>query len=611
MQCRNCGAELNQNDKFCGNCGAPVPEQPVVNNQYQDPNQYQGPNPYQYQNPYPYPQYYQQQYTNPPKQLTPGKKAANIAIVVAMIAFIIVAYILIFYNVFTKYTSLYEDTFEDIIEGYEDSFDIDDDKDDDKAGLNQGYDDEEYEDYNYDEYADVTTPTAVRQYTGEYAYYTQDEWIAEVEGLIVNDTGDYLEQFLGTQFNLLLTRDHKSGMLIGGSKFYYINSDLKTVEFAPGTECAELCFEGGYMFYVLPTEGEGDDRRGDLYIFNTSTGISDMIASDIFLMSPVISPDGGTVAYTRVDGNKTYLCLSGLEKEEQKVLEGEFRACSVTNDGSFFYTDPKQDKLYRYKDGKSAELASLGEFTRYYLDRDMDEILITNGRETYYSDVSMDKASLVYDNGISTEITYALCQGYGQYSTRLMDVPTLKDVAFVAVDGGVFFVKEDGKGAIALDQKYTDIDNMKYDSATGDVLYSTKGVLYKANYKTGDNKAEVLYDKEYVETFFASYDLKDMWISTEDEKLYYFDGEKTELVEEDINFDYGADGDGVCWSADDGRLYYMLNDDLYSVYDSKASVTEVKDNVDYFGTSFGKPFFIAYDKTALYMYLNGDFYWVY
>lgn len=65
MQCPNCGAQLNDGDAFCGNCGAGAPQP------HQQPQQYQQP--------------YQQQYAPAAPPAKPSRKGLKIALVIIVL----------------------------------------------------------------------------------------------------------------------------------------------------------------------------------------------------------------------------------------------------------------------------------------------------------------------------------------------------------------------------------------------------------------------------------------------------------------------------------------------------------------------------------------------
>ena len=594
MFCTKCGNSLKEGDKFCENCGTPV----FVPKSW---------------NPVPpaAPRYSTQPVTKP-APLSKKTKIMNIAFIVVGIAIVLCGYFFIVY----RSTKLIVEPMQTLIEKEIDEYF--------EEAYEDSYDEYDYDDYEWsdDEEEEVTEEDPIEyvhvdapEYKGEYNYYKNDKWFISIENLIINSEGKTSDKLLGENASISTSRDFTEGMaLTEGGQFYYINSDTAVVEFAPGTKCAELALDGDYMFYVIPekTMGKGDEIEvGTLYIFNTATGISQKLAADVDIMSPVISADGKTVAYTRfTDSKNMALFIGGPEMEEKKLEKGQLRACSVTNEGNLFYTNKDQTEIYRYKDGKSKKVLTCSEFNNYFVDGDLDEILISCADGAYYCDSEMEKAACVFEGSLVTNMhTNGIHQSYGQFWATILDVKSLRDLFFISKTGKVFIINESGEGAAVLDHDYDDLGNIVFDDAGRMLLYSYDGVLYKSEVKDEGIEDTVLYDDEYIDTFFAGYDLKNIWIKVKDD-IYYLKGDELSLVIPDYEINKDAEGLLFAWNIEDNKLYFTENGNLYSVYDTESSTERVSEDCAILAKYYGKLAYADYED-AVYVYINGEFVKVY
>ncbi|WP_051545304.1 TolB family protein [Butyrivibrio sp. MC2021] len=610
MFCSKCGCEIKEGDKFCGNCGVPAPNIVNSGNQPVNPMQNQPVNPIQNQ---PVNQYYRQQPAPAPNN---NKRTLIVVLIIAAVLVMLISFVSAAWKLYKRtreivdpLRSLYEE-YEDLFEDYENySYDYDDDDD-----YDYDYDEEEAEDEEKKEieYVHVDAP----KYEGDHNYFTGEKWIVAIEDLIVNSEGKSNDKLFGQDCDMATNRSFTQGMALSDEgKFYYINSDTAAAEFAPGAKCAELALDGGEMFYLIPT-GEAlgknkDVNVGSLYLFDTSTGLSQKVADNVEELSPVISPDGQTIAYTRfTDSKNMVLCIAGPDKEEKQLEKGYLRACSVNNDGNLFYTNSDQTEIYRYIDGKSKKVLTCEEFNNYFVDGDLDEILVSCKDGAYYCDFEMDEAAKVYDGTYVTNMhTEAIHQAYGQFWATVLDVKSLKDLFFISRKGDVFIVNSDGKGAAVLDYNYDQVNNILFDASSRKLLYGFKGVVYESKVTDEGIENEVLYDADYVEMFYASYDFKNIWLWIEDDIYYLNDGE-LECVVPDYYYDEEDYGLIFTWNIEDNKLYFVEDGRLYSVYNTESSTERVSDDCVTLAKYYGK---LAYsDSTgSIFVYIDGEFVEVY
>lgn len=587
MFCNRCGHEIKPGDKFCEHCGAPV-VQPVVQ-----------------------PSGNMTYYSAPNEKPRMGKrKALNIAFVVLGITAVLSFYGYRAYRIYRAgkyYMDVASDVYSEVMEEYD--------------VLSDEYDDEyaqEYEEeYENDgkpelEYVHMDAP----EYKGEYNYFSKDKWVIAVEDqLLVNAQGKTNDKLVGMDTGIANTVNFTEGMLLTEEGvFYYFNSDTALVEFAPGAKCAEIALNGGKMFYVVPEKRMGKNENvevGSLYIFDTATGFSEMLAEDVEVNSPVISPDGSYVAYTRfVNSDKMMLCIGGSDKEEQELEEGRLRACTVTDEGELFYTDKDRSNFFRYREGKSDKVLTCDDFKKYYTDRDVNEIMIICSDSAYYCDMEMEKAEPVLeDDSVMTMYTPGFTQTYGQFDAHVSDVESLKDMFYVTEGYDVFFINSDGKGASSLERHYKTLDNIMYEPGSRELLYSCKGVLYRSKVTDEGIEEKTFYDDKKVEYFIAGYDFKDIWIVTNDDICYLKGNEAVTVVP-----DYVAGKKRLKsyfgWNIEDNKLYFVENDALFSVYDRESSLEKVAENCDYIADEYGKLIYITPEEDY-YIYIDGAFVKIY
>ena len=577
MFCTKCGHPLKEGDKFCENCGAPVVA-------FRKPGHKPAPAP-----------------------LSRKKKIMNICFVVVAVSIIIGFYVHLGYTTY----KLTKETLDPILSEYD--YDYDYDYDDDDYDYEEEYDEEhEKEQEKEIEYVHVDAP----EYKGGYNYLTGEKWVLTIEDLIVNSEGKSNDKLVGQDCDSSTNRTFTEGMVLTEEgKFYYINSDTAAVEFAPGTKCAELALDGSRMFYLLPSEKpmgkDGDMNVGSLYLFDTATGISEKLADNVLELSPIISPGGKLVAYTRfTDSKNAVLCIAGSDMEEKQLEEGILRACSVTDDGDLFYTNKDQTEIYRYTEGKSKKVLSCSEFNNYFVDGDLNEILVSCEDGAYYCDFEMDKAAKVYDGNYVTNMhTPAIHQAYGQFWATVLDVKSLKDLFFVSQDDDVFIINSNGEGAAVLKYSYENLDNVVFDDDSRVIVYSYDGTLYRSRVTDEGFEEEGLYDKEYVKMFYAGYDLKNIWLWIGDDIYYMNDGE-LECVIPDYIYDKDVDGLLFSWNIEDNKLYFVEDGTLYSVYNTESSIEKVADNCEFLYKEYGKLFYGDFDDN-IFVYINGEFVEVY
>ena len=579
MFCNKCGTELNPGDKFCGNCGAPVV---IITKTEAGRAASQGPAP-----------------------MSRKKKLMNIAFIILAVC-IILGYYAYYIH---KAVTLTKETVDKAFEQYQ--YQLDDWED-----MEEEYEVEEdlpEEDIDTPEieYVHVDAP----EYTGRYDYFNDEKWIVDVQGLFVNQEGDSNDKLLGIDHSGNSSRDLKETMVLTeDGQFYYVNANTDVIEFAQGTTCAELAFDGGTMFYVIPEKKEGESEEfevGTLFLFDTATGFSDSVAENVQANSPVISPDGNIVAYTRiVDSKNSVLCIAGSDMEEKQIQKGNLRACSVDNSGNLFYTNEEQNEIYRYKDGKSEKVLSSEEFNNYFINGSADEILISCSAGAYFCDGEMEEAAQVYEGGLVTNMhTSALHQSYGQFRASILDVASLKDLYFISKEGVVFIITSDGRSAAFLDHNYNDVDNIVFDDVNRELMYCCDGVLYKSKVSDDGIEDEAFYEEDDVETFFASYDLKNVWLKIRDDIYYLKDGELENVIP-DYVYDDENTGLYFAWNIEDNKLYFTEYNTLYSVYDTEGSTEKVADDVDALFKINGKLGFLDLEGN-IYLYINNEFVCVY
>ncbi|MBR4670695.1 MAG: hypothetical protein IKO84_08850 [Butyrivibrio sp.] len=642
LYCKICGQTVNENQKFCTNCGAPVEHdassaknenaqqndhaqdninaqqgaRPISNENAaqssyiplqntgapQNPNMGMNPNMGRPQNPnYGMPQN-PNMGVNPniPPYVAPPKKENKVlvAVLLGILALsVILGLVSTVRNIYKSvnggtYNSAFKEKEEEESDTYTTVGEEDDDSKDasDENGANAKY--------------------AAEEYNGPYDYLN-GEWVVPVESAFVSSSGYVNSEYLGESMLIAQTTDLSRGMVLVDNGFRFINSDASDINFAPEARCADISPKGNSIFYVVSTEARDGYEIGKLYILDTDNGKTELIAENVVSDSPVISPSGKYVAYLKDMGGENFnLFIGGKDVKEELVdIELSYPIC-VSDDKTMFFTHEADRSVIAYDGALCYPIFKDPDIKSTFINTDCKEILISGTKGTYYYKFNHDEEEKkITDSEIKGIITDCLSQPYGQIAnTTFCDVTSLQNILYIADDQSIFAINPNKYGVTMLPHSFSDLTNiiMKGEGENRKVLYSYGGILYQFVFDDEKSLESVFYEDKKVDSFVSSFDLKKIWIISDGE-LYYLEKDKATLVASDIPSNVDPLGDGIMWNVEDNWLYYLKDGKLYRVNTTEDSNQVVSKDADVLTNVYGKLYYLPKARDSVYLFMNGEF----
>ena len=372
-----------------------------------------------------------------------------------------------------------------------------------------------------------------------------------------------------------------------------------------------------------------EDSVGDLYVYDVSTKKSELIVKDAYTEF-ALSPDGESISYTTdvsmddygyLESFTGYVSINGDEAEE---IGENLVAVAMANDGKYIYyveidTDNSEVGSLFIRHGDTDEkMGDIDLYSGIYLNRDCSDVLFVKNGSTYISVDAADREK-VSDMEVSRALVPESMQYYQSYSqdiySAIADVDSFAELLVAFTD------YEDGGTVIAyLDKDYngTDIDELDdyaymYGitvSPDGKSLYYTNDsgkLLYYKDFRDLDADPVKLDSDEDVDTFVVMPDKTTIYYVDVEQTLWVQRGDKDPeeiadsvesyplLVSQDgkgiyfiADFETADDADGY---AGGGTLYYVkdsedadpeeLAEDVYTVKVSEyGTVYYVYDSYD-------------------------------
>ena len=462
--------------------------------------------------------------------------------------------------------------------------------------------------------AEAVDPKYVPEdYAGPYDYFNGDSWVVPVEGMFVSSSGYVNSKYLGDAMAIAQSTDLSSALVLTKDGFRYINKDAADVDFAPDAQCADIAVRGKNMFYVIPTEKVDDYELADLYIMNMENGKSNIIAKSIVRSTPVISPNGIYVAYTRYysKDKAVEMFIGGDNVTEEKVESGMCHPICISDEKKMFYVKEGDPEICAFDSHNTRTLIRGAEVKQCFINSKCDELVVNVPYATFYYNFELenDAPTQLCDAEITGAFTDCLNQVYGQYgNTTFCDVPTLKDIIFSSSDNSVFVISSDGKESTKLDHSISDFSNMIMYNADGKrtMLYSCDGKMYSIELDGDDKTEKVFFDDITVDNFVCSYDLKKVWIVSSGD-VCYLDNGKATFVASGIDKSSNPLDTGIVWNIEDNWLYYLKGGALYRVNQTQDSEHMVAEDASILTNIYGKVYYLPASRKNVYLYMNGKF----
>ena len=450
-------------------------------------------------------------------------------------------------------------------------------------------------------------------YTGPYDYFNGDSWVVPVEGMFISSSGYVNSKYLGESMAIAQSIDLSSALVLTKDGFRYINKDAADVDFAPDAQCADIAVRGNNMFYVIPTETVDDYELGDLFIMNMDTGNSSIIAKSIVRSTPVISPNGKYVAYTRYYSKDKVieLYIGGDNVTEEKVETGMCHPICISDEKKMFFVKSLETVICAYDSYDSYPLIRGTDVKQCFVNSTCDEIVLSVKNATFFYnfDRGFDGPQLLCESEISGAFTDCLNQVYGQYgNTTFCDIATLRSMIFATEDNSVFVVNTSGTGITKIDHSISDFSNMIMYNADGKrtMLYSCDGKMYSIELDGDDKTEKVFFDEITVDNFVCSYDLKKVWVVSSGD-VYYLDNGKATLVASGIEKSSNPLETGIVWNIEDNWLYYLKGGALYRVNQTQDSEHMVAEDASILTNIYGKVYYLPASRKNVYLFMNGKF----
>ena len=450
-------------------------------------------------------------------------------------------------------------------------------------------------------------------YTGPYDYFNGDSWVVPVEGMFVSSSGYVNSKYIGESMAIAQSTDLSSALVLTKDGFRYINKDAADVDFAPDAQCADIAVRGKNMFYVIPTETVDDYELADLYIMNMETGKSNIIAKSIVRSTPVISPNGRYVAYTRYYSKDKVveMFIGGDNVTEEKVESGMCHPICISDEKKMFYVEADKPEICVFDSYNSYPIISGMEVKQCFINSKCDELVVNVSGATFYYNFEFENMgpAKLCDAEITGAFTDCLNQVYGQYgNTTFCDVPTLKDIIFASSDNSVFVISSDGKEITKLNHSISDFSNMIMYNANGKrtMLYSCEGKMYSIELDGDDKTEKVFFDDIPVDNFVCSYDLKKVWIVSSGD-VCYLDNGKATFVASGIDKSSNPLDTGIVWNIEDNWLYYLKGGALYRVNQTQDSEHMVAEDASILTNIYGKVYYLPASRKNVYLFMNGKF----
>lgn len=373
--------------------------------------------------------------------------------------------------------------------------------------------------------------------------------------------------------------DGSKAVLRDGDKALYYLSDGKISKITEdfNSFSATISADGSTVAYSY------DDA---LYIYKGGkTNKAADIENDLF--SFVISPNGDTIAYAEVNGEKisTYAVKGGKVID----LDAKVKPISVSNGGGIIYGLDKNLKLSYIKNLKkdSAESVKTFSINMYpILSTDNKQILFASDNGIYYFDSSLKEEIKVTGNKIEMIYPEGAIRSYDNLKS--------------------FIAYSDNK-IIKFTRKGDDFDketlvSSAYScilSADGKKLIYTQGSdLYRINVSNPDKKDQLGSE---VLDYDADKNLKNIYFVNRDNALRYADGKSKngKKIIDDVG-DFVVNPNGVCvFTDDDDTLYYSAGggdkkkaglDDVTGYVEISHNMVYVESDGDLYISTDGKKF---------------------
>lgn len=366
--------------------------------------------------------------------------------------------------------------------------------------------------------------------------------------------------------------DRTSGVCVLGDTLYAVNVKSFT-KIDEDVRVASLSLDGTGVAYISDNE---------LYLYNISKkSKSDKITDELYSTDYVVlSPDGDSLAYIDED-RRCHLVINGKEKDDTIK---EAYPIALANSGKYFYY-VKDSKFYVMPKDKDAE--KLGEdISVVTFNEDLTQAVYSYNGKTYFCEKGKKADENISSKGSAT-IVAPKNAIYAYYKQAYYCFTADLGEQVYSINGDVYYVNS----KMSADRIVSD-PRRGYISENGkSLVYIKNGRLYRMDKISSNATSEELATSMdfYVSNVYASDDLKDIYVVTDDDELYYINSRekatklyddkfKNVCVMDDILYfigDYGnSTGTGYLFCSDGGSKPKKIvsTDDVNNLYGISAYI---------------------------------------
>ena len=351
-------------------------------------------------------------------------------------------------------------------------------------------------------------------------------------------------------------------LFVKEDELYVLNSKGSKDKIASDYSSQVISANGAVVLYFKDVSS----GYGDLYAYNVKKKKSTKIDKEVYTGSVVMSQNGTYVAYTKGERGDRNLYVSKNGKAGKKKYS-KATPIAVSDNGKY---------VYYLKDGKfycgDNKIASDGLNGGFYFNQDLTEVLYMRDGSIYKSRKGKEGEKVKSDATLERVLLPANSYDYSYYTrddngnakwAEITGVKSFKK-AFLKVDGALYYLNSGELEKIASDYATVSISP----NGKSVLFYYNSKVKYVKNIDKSTDPEELVDEK--VTGYYASNDLKTVYVRTQDKEIAYVKGNKLVTL-----FD-SADADVVVFNNKAGVLVVQMDEEVYTFKKSAKSKKKVK-----------------------------------
>lgn len=312
-------------------------------------------------------------------------------------------------------------------------------------------------------------------------------------------------------------------------------------------------------YFMISDDGTGlayvrdvDDSGGELYLYDSKTKKSKVIAKDVYDQSLCLSPDGDTIAFVaEYDNDYEFRSYLSVNKKDPEPIGKGLLPVAVSNDASYlYYLD--ESKLY-VKTKKD-----LQKLTNYFsgdmmLNQSYSQALFRDDSKTYLSIKGGEKQKISNDRvyGVITADTIITHYVSTPSSLKIIGIDSFQD-KLLDMDGDGYYLNSKLETHQVFDY-HIDYHQVSEDGKS--LIYSKYDSLYLVS-DLGNSKSipkQIAKDID-IEGFVASKDLSYIYYTNYDDELLCIkaSGKPKKIADDVEDSDYYLD-------TTDDTLYFLVD----------------------------------------------------